>query len=389
ASQRRRTEPVEDVDAVEVGSDETVTQAHAVSHDQSDTETPAHTRSGSHDVSHDLSGAEAQDGVEGDLRHDLEDEVDPVEPGRTTRPASRAEVVRESVRVLPTPPPIPEQRAGRDEDAPHPSGATLPAAERPVPVLVARLDDLGGQEPRGPEHPVIGPRINAARHRARLSIDTLGERTRIRPHVLERIEVDDFEACGGDFYARGHLRTLARIFGLDAEELVELYDLHYASPEIEARQVFEAELASGIGGGVRAAHSGPRWSLLAASVLVLAGVWGVSRLADDTPQELVSPAPQVVDSAGLTSAKEKPASSLAPVEVRASGADPEVVVRDRGGRILWAGRLADGRSQQVIGLAPFEVTSSNGGAVRVSYLGRDQGVVGQGAAAASKRFGSR
>ena len=116
---------------------------------------------------------------------------------------------------------------------------------------------------------MIGPLIAAARHRARLSIDTLSERTRIRPHVLECIEVDDFAACGGDFYARGHLRTLARIFGLDAQQLLDLYDDHYATAEIEARQVFEAELATGIGGGVRAIRTGPRWSVLAACVLAL------------------------------------------------------------------------------------------------------------------------
>ena len=230
----------------------------------------------------------------------------------------------------------------------------------------------------------------AARHRARLSIDTLSERTRIRPHVLECIEVDDFAACGGDFYARGHLRTLARVFGLDADELVALYDDHYASAEIEARQVFEAELATGIGGGVRATHSGPRWSLLAACVVALVAVWGIARVFNDTPQELVSPAPNVVDSAGLAAsdeAAEKATTALAPLEVHAVGASPQVVVRDRDGRILWAGKLPEGRRQQVIGLAPFDVTASNGGAVKVSYLGKAKGTVGDSPAAGSKQFG--
>ncbi len=192
---------------------------------------------------------------------------------------------------------------------------------------------------------MIGPMIAAARNRARLSIDTLSERTRIRPHVLECIEVDDFEACGGDFYARGHLRTLARVFGLDPVELLALYDEHYATAEIEARQVFEAELASGIGGGVRAAHTGPRWSVLAACVLALAGIWGVARVFNDQPQELVSPAPNVVDSAGLAKAEPAgaPKSTLAPIEVTATGASPQVVIRDRDSRILWAGKLADGQ----------------------------------------------
>ena len=53
-------------------------------------------------------------------------------------------------------------------------------------------------------------------------VDQLAERTRIRPHVIESIEVDDFAPCGGDFYARGHLRTLARVLGVDAAPLLRV-----------------------------------------------------------------------------------------------------------------------------------------------------------------------
>jgi cytoskeleton protein RodZ len=306
-----------------------------------------------------------------------EPEFDPVEPVRETRPAARAELVRDSVRMLPTPPPIPSQRSSA------------------APVMVARVDEREltqprSTEPRSTENALIGPLVAAARNRARLSIDTLSERTRIRPHVLECIEVDDFEACGGDFYARGHLRTLARVFGLDTQQLLDLYDDHYASAEIEARQVFEAELATGIGGGVRAIHTGPRWSLLAACVLALATVWGVARVFNDTPQELVSPAPGVVDSAGLTGGSgtsSEPKLTLATLEVIAEGASPQVVVRDRDGRILWAGKLAEDQHQQVIGLAPFDVTASNGTAVKVKFLGKPKGSVGDSSAAASRHFG--
>ena len=295
-------------------------------------------------------------------------------------------MVRDSVRRLPDPPTVPAQRA--------PGG----------PVLVARIDDTGDAPasvplavpvemsdaaPHPVAEPVIGPLVAAARHRARLSIDTLSERTRIRPHVLECIEVDDFEACGGDFYARGHLRTLARVFGLDPAELVGLYDRHYATAEIEARQVFEAELATGMGGGVRTASSGPRWSLLAASVLALVAIWGVARVFNDTPQELVSPAPDVVDVAGLASGEEPsaaPGSTLAALSLTARGASPQVVVRDRDGKILLAARLADGAQQQVIGLAPFDVTSSNGSAVSVTYLGK-RGAVGESEQPDNRQFG--
>jgi len=125
-------------------------------------------------------------------------------------------------------------------------------------------------------------------------------------------------------------------------------------------------------------------------MLALACVWGVARFFNDAPQELVSPAPNVVDSAGLATKAEPDAETrmtLAPLEVTAVGATPQVVVRDRDGRILWAGKLAEDQRQQVIGLAPFEVTSSNGSAVKVSFLGKRKGTVGEEQAAASRQFG--
>ena len=80
--------------------------------------------------------------------------------------------------------------------------------------------------------------------------------------MIEAIEVDDFSACGGDFYARGHLRTLARVLGLDVAPLLEIYDERYADAPIDPRRVFEAELA---GAGVAsarpaAAPTGRCWS---------------------------------------------------------------------------------------------------------------------------------
>ena len=93
----------------------------------------------------------------------------------------------------------------------------------PVDPLV--IDDSAA-EPA--EDPVIGPELAAARTRLGLTVDQLAERTRIRPHVIESIEVDDFDPCGGDFYARGHLRTLARVLGIDAAPLLAAYDERYA-----------------------------------------------------------------------------------------------------------------------------------------------------------------
>ncbi len=137
--------------------------------------------------------------------------------------------------------------------------------------------------------PVIGPELTAARTRLGLSVDDLAERTRIRPHVIESIEVDDFAPCGGDFYARGHLRTLARILGKDPEPLLRMFEEKYATAPINARRVFEAELATGMTGSMRATVGGPSWTLLLGVALTLILVWGVLRLFSTDPVEVPTP----------------------------------------------------------------------------------------------------
>ena len=147
--------------------------------------------------------------------------------------------------------------------------------------------------------PVIGPELTAARTRLGLSVDDLAERTRIRPHVIESIEVDDFAPCGGDFYARGHLRTLARILGKDPQPLLEKFEERYATAPINARRVFEAELATGMTGSMRSTVGGPSWSLMVGVVLCLVIVWGVLRLFTTEPADL--PAPTINGSAVVQS----------------------------------------------------------------------------------------
>jgi cytoskeletal protein RodZ len=70
----------------------------------------------------------------------------------------------------------------------------------------------------------IGAELANARRQAGLTIAQVSQRTRIRPVIIEGIERDDFSLCGGDFYARGHIRAIARAAGIDPEPLVLEYD---------------------------------------------------------------------------------------------------------------------------------------------------------------------
>ena len=237
--------------------------------------------------------------------------------------------------------------------------------------------------------PVIGPRIEQARTRLGFGIDTLSTRTRIRPHVLEAIEVDDFEPCGGDFYARGHLRTLSTVLGLPGEELVADFDERYASAPINARRVFEAELATGMPGGVKTSLGGPRWGLVMGVVLVLVLAWGLARLFTDTPEHVTTRSPVLNGSAGLATDQKPITSSLGtPVKmtVKAVRGPSDVLVRDRSGTILWAGHLTKGGHRQLFGTGPFTVRAVHPAAVDVWVAGKPQGPVGDGDLAARRTF---
>jgi hypothetical protein len=224
------------------------------------------------------------------------------------------------------------------------------------------------------DDPVVGPELAAARTRLGLTVDQLADRTRIRPHVIESIEVDDFVPCGGDFYARGHLRTLARVLGIDVTPLLTSYDERYADAPINPRRVFEAELATGAHGSIRSTRGGPNWSVLIAAVMAVVLIWSIARLVMDSAVDL-TPATQLNGSGG-------PANSLSllgdpvPVLITAAGGGAHVVVRDGEGKVAFSGDLAFGESRSIKGVAtPIRIQSSDGALV-VSVDGEDRGALG-------------
>ena len=294
------------------------------------------------------------------------DAVGPALPLRNSRPASRIDVT--------LPAAAEETFHARREAAAQ--GRAAQDARTTRPATIGHFVD----EPPPPvPDPVIGLRIRAARKLLGTSVERLSERTRIRPHVLEAIEVDDFEACGGDFYARGHLRNLARELGLDSGELLALYDEHYAAGPIAASRVFEAELATSMVGGIRGtSNGGPRWSLMVGAVLAMVLVWGLARMFAPPTAQVAAP-PSDSARAGLAANHGQISSPLVTprrLVVTAVSPGSRVVVHERSGRVLFAGHLAAGKHKVLVGVAPFTVRARHANAVTVRLAGSDRGPIG-------------
>ncbi len=287
--------------------------------------------------------------VRAEVRHELEDDEEELEGRELRRPGS--------VNLV--------------EDTVVWSERVTPIAREGHAVEPLLIDDHA-IEPA--EDPVVGPELHAARTRLGLSVDQLAERTRIRPHVIESIEVDDFAPCGGDFYARGHLRTLARVLGIDVAPLLSAYDDRYADAPINPRRVFEAELATGSHGSIRGTRGGPNWSVLVAAVMALVLAWSVARLVMDGPVELRQQTPVLNGSAGVDNGPGNAAPAV-PVRLTAEGGGAFVRLRDGSGAMVFQGNVAFGETRSFEVSPPVRVQSTDG-SLMVSIDGDDRGALG-------------
>ena len=76
----------------------------------------------------------------------------------------------------------------------------------------------------------IGEALAEARREAGLTVAQVSQRTRIRQTIIRGIEGDDYSVCGGDFYARGHIRSIAKVVAADPGPLIEEFDTAHRAP---------------------------------------------------------------------------------------------------------------------------------------------------------------
>jgi cytoskeletal protein RodZ len=124
----------------------------------------------------------------------------------------------------------------------------------------------------------IGESLAEARRQAGLSVTQVSEQTRIRESIIRDIEQDDFSQCGGDFYARGHIRGIAGAVGIDPVPLIRAYDTEHGPPgTMRAADVFEPSRPV----KMRERRRSPSLSMIVGVVLLAIIGFGVYRLVSD------------------------------------------------------------------------------------------------------------
>lgn len=70
---------------------------------------------------------------------------------------------------------------------------------------------------------MVGQRLADARRSKGMSVDDVSAATKLRPLIVEAIEMDDYQLSGGDAYVIGHLRMIAAAVGEDPDAVVAEY----------------------------------------------------------------------------------------------------------------------------------------------------------------------
>ncbi|MFI6645055.1 helix-turn-helix domain-containing protein [Streptomyces sp. NPDC050504] len=240
------------------------------------------------------------------------------------------------------------------------------------------------QPSAGYERPPVGRTLQQARIAAGLTVDEVSTSTRVRIPIVQAIEQDDFSRCGGDVYARGHIRTLARAVGIDPAPLVAQYDdEHGGRPSpTPAAPLFEAER-------IRSEPRRPNWTaaMVAAIVAVIGFVGftlfkgedqgnGPTQLAEGpapdkkpspkaTAKKPADPKPDPSDSAIAAVPKDK-------VTVKLTAVDDKswISAKDHNGRLLFDGLLLEGESKTFQDKERIDLVLGNAGAMELYVNGK-------------------
>jgi cytoskeletal protein RodZ len=241
------------------------------------------------------------------------------------------------------------------------------------------------------DRPSVGHALARARIAAGLSIDEVSTSTRVRVPIVQSIEQDDFSRCGGDVYARGHIRTLARAVGLDPEPLVAQYAAEHGNEVVPApvAPLYEAER-------IRSEPRRPNWTAaMVAAIVAVIGFVGYTAFTSSndgngakadpapptpsssakpvtqTPQSPTTPSP---DPSGSVIAAAPPGKVT--VKISAEGGTSWVQATDHNGKQLFQGSLKKGASQTFTDDKKIKLVVGNAGAVQLFVNGKDLGAAG-------------
>ena len=239
----------------------------------------------------------------------------------------------------------------------------------------------------------LGSLIAKARKDAGLSLEDLAAKTNIRISVLSEIEKDNFEHCGGETYARGHVRNIASILKADQKEFIRLYEEEQGG---ETRSIKDLLIENSVM-RLPAEARKVSWKVLVLISVVSLFVVGIGQvvISNINTNDVVGAAPSA--SASPTAA-ESPSAEPSAESTFSSGTGVEVVINaarakswlfvsDDAGRVLFSGQIPRGAVKVFSSDSQLNLKVGNAGGVDLKVNGKKVEAIGVDAEVVSVSYG--
>jgi cytoskeletal protein RodZ len=228
----------------------------------------------------------------------------------------------------------------------------------------------------------LGSLIAKARKDAGLSLEDLAAKTNIRISVLSEIEKNNFEHCGGETYARGHVRNIAAILKADQKEFIRLYEEEQGG---ETRSIKDLLIENSVM-RLPAEARKVSWKVLVLISVVSLFVVGIGQvvISNINTNDVVGAAPSA--SASPTAA-ESPSAEPSAESTFSSGTGVEVVINavrakswlfvsDASGRTLFSGQVSRGAVKVFSSDSQLNLKVGNAGGVDLKVNGKKVEAIG-------------
>ena len=239
----------------------------------------------------------------------------------------------------------------------------------------------------------LGSLIAKARKDAGLSLEDLAAKTNIRISVLSEIEKDNFSHCGGETYARGHVRNIASILKVDQKEFIRLYEEEQGG---ETRSIKDLLIENSVMRLPAEARKVSWKVLVMISVVSLIAV-GIAQvvISNVNTNDVVSAVPSA--SASPTAA-ESPSAEPSAQNTFSTGTGVEVVINatrakswlfvsDDAGRVLFSGQIPRGAVKVFSSDSQLNLKVGNAGGVDLKVNGKKVEAIGVDAEVVSVSYG--
>ena len=243
----------------------------------------------------------------------------------------------------------------------------------------------------------LGSLIAKARKDAGLSLEDLAAKTNIRVTVLREIENNNFKNCGGETYARGHVRNIAAVLKADQQEFIRVYEDEQGE---EIRSMSQLLVENNV---MREPQEARRvsWKVLIMISVISLVVVGVAQIVISNtntgdiviagPTESATPSaiPLTSSSASAQPSAQASFSTGIGVEVRVSAARAKswLFVSDAVGRTLFSGQLSMGTEKVFTTDSQINLKVGNAGGVDLTVNGKKVAAIGANGAVVSVSYG--